>query len=927
MAKIREYVALGQSIWLDYLRRALITSGELKELVAEGLGGVTSNPSIFEKAIDGSSDYDEELKRLVKEGKAPDEILEVLMIEDVGHAADLFRPLYDSSGGKDGYVSIEVNPRISDNTEAMIAEARRFHAELHRPNVMIKIPATPSGLPAIERLISESINVNVTLIFSSAQYKSAAQAYLTGLEKFAAAGGNLRQVSSVASLFVSRVDTLVDDLLKRKGNVTLQGKIGIANAKIAYQDFKAIFSGARWENLHKKGANVQRVLWGSTGVKDPTYPDTLYCDALIGPNTINTVPPATLRALIDHGRAARTVDIGVEEAREQLNQLSQLGINFADITKQLEDEGVAKFSESFDKVIETIKKKHDRLVEQWHHESAKLGHYEPAVAAALARIAKDKIVHRIWAHDFTVWSPDPKEINNRLGWLHTAEMMQEALPRITEFVDEVRRSGITEAVLLGMGGSSLAPQVFAKAFDRPKGYPSLSVIDTVDPDSILAHSERLDPTKTLYIVATKSGSTAETLSLMKYFYGQEVFELGKEDASKHFVAITDPASPLAETAERFHFRAKFLNDPNIGGRYSALSYFGLIPAALLGVDVARLLEQAMSAVYACESTVASAENPGAWLGAILGELTKAGRDKVTLFSSPQISSFCDWVEQLIAESTGKDGRGLLPVVGEPVGPPEVYGNDRLFVYLRLEGDTQQDEAISKLEAAGQPVVRLQLHDRYELGRQFFLWEMAVAIAGYVIRINPFDQPNVESAKVLARKNLEEYKSKGSLAAPTYDLFGGDILVYGKVHGSTVGEALESFLNQADDSSYVAILAYLKQTPETDETLTALRSKIRNRFKVATTVGYGPRYLHSTGQLHKGDAGRGLFLQITAQDPRDVDIPDEMGAAKSSISFSVLKQAEAIGDYQALVAAGRRIIRFHMTDVNRDLVRLNEALAW
>jgi transaldolase/glucose-6-phosphate isomerase len=925
MVTIKDFVALGQSIWLDYLRRAIITSGELQDLAKQGLGGVTSNPSIFEKAIDGSSDYDDELKRLVKEGKSPEEILEVLMIEDVGNAADLFHPLYDSSHAADGYVSIEVNPRISDNTEAMVAEAERFHSELKRPNVMIKIPATRSGFPAVERLIGKGINVNVTLIFSVEQYKAAAEAYLSGLEKFATAGGNLRQVSSVASFFVSRVDTMVDALLQKKGNTTLHGKMGIANAKIAYQQFTQIFKGPRWEKLEKQGAHIQRVLWGSTSVKDPAYPDTLYCDALIGPDTVNTIPPATLHALLDHGKAARTVDASVEEAQDQFRQISQLGIDFEKCMKDLEDEGVAKFSESFDKVIATIKEKHDQLVEEWHHESAKLGEYEATVTARLTEMAEKKIIHRIWAHDYTVWKQSPQEITNRLGWLHTVEIMQETLPRINDFVNESRAAGFTDALLLGMGGSSLAPQVFAKTFETKSGYTNVNVLDTIDPDSIVARSKPLDPTRTLYVVATKSGSTVETISLMKYFFGEATFELGKDEANKHFAAITDPESSLAKTADRLHFRASFLNDPNIGGRYSALSYYGLVPAALLGVDVKHLLEEAMSAVCACESSANAMENPGAWLGAILGELANAGRDKVTLICSPKISSFGEWVEQLIAESTGKEGKGLLPVVEEPVGPPDVYGNDRLFVYLRLERDAAQDDAVSKLEAAGQPVVRMQLHDLYELGRQFFIWEMAVSVAGYIIGINPFDQPNVESAKILARKNVEDSKSKGITPA-TPDLFGGDVLVYGKIQGSTVREVLENFLSQVDAGDYVAILAYLNQTPETDKALLSLRMRIRDRYKVATTVGYGPRYLHSIGQLYKGDGGRGLFLQITADDAQDLDIPDEIESPASSVSFSMLKQAEALGDQQALASSGRRIIRLHLAEVGKGLSKLKEALA-
>ena len=923
MAKIRDFVALGQSIWLDNLRRTLITSGELQELIDQGLGGVTSNPTIFEKAIDGSSDYNEELRRLVKEGKSPQQILEALMIEDVGRAADLLRPLYNSSKGKDGYVSIEVNPEISDNTEAMIAEAQRFHSKLNRPNVMIKIPATQSGFPAIERLISQGINVNVTLIFSLTQYKSAAEAYLSGLEKYASKDGNLSHVASVASFFVSRVDTEVDKLLKQQGNVTLQGKIGIANAKIAYQQFDEILKSSRWKQLEMKGANIQKVLWGSTSVKDPAYPDTLYSDALIGPNTINTLPPATLRAVQDHGKASRTIDADVETARNQLEQLSKLGINFEQVTEELENEGVTKFSKSFDTVISTIKKKQDRLIEKQPHESTKLGPYEAMVNARLAKMTEEKIIPRIWAHDYTVWKPDSEEISNRLGWLNSVEMMQEAVPQLTEFADELRKTGYTDSLLLGMGGSSLAPQVFAKVFDHEKSFLKLTVLDTVDPDTIVSCSKSLDPKKTIYEVASKSGSTVETLSLMKFFYSQEVFELGNDEAHKHFVAITDPGSPIAKTADQFHFRTKFLSDPNIGGRYSALSYYGLVPAALLGVDLGRLLDEAMSAVVACESTVSSKENPGAWLGAVLGELANAGRDKVTLIASPKLIVFCDWVEQLIAESTGKEGKGLVPIVREPVGAPETYGNDRLFVYFRMGDDSEQDDAVSRLEAAGQPVVRIMVHDAYELGRQFFIWEMAVAVTGHILGINPFNQPNVESAKDLARKNLES--NKLSRRSPP-DLFGGDILVYGNVQGTSVGQTLKDFLNRAKPGDYVAILAYLDQGPESDKALTTLRQKIRDRYKVATTLGYGPRYLHSTGQLYKGDGGRGLFIEITAEDAEDLNIPDQVGSPASSVSFSQLKNAEAIGDQQALVSAGRRVIRLHLADVNRDLGKLNEVAA-
>lgn len=562
---------------------------------------------------------------------------------------------------------------------------------------------------------------------------------------------------------------------------------------------------------------------------------------------------------------------------------------------------------------------------QWSYISAKLGPYESTIDSSLTAMSEKRIVRRIWAHDFTVWKTVPTKISNRLGWLHTAEIMREIVPHLNEFVEEIRKAGYKDALLLGMGGSSLAPQVFLKTFGRKEDYPRLSVLDTVDPDAITAQSNLLNPAETLYIVSSKSGSTVETLSLMKYFYRKEVFPAGKEDASNHFVAITDPKSPLEQIADHNNFRMKFLNDPNIGGRYSALSYFGLVPAALLGIDIVRLLDQAITAMQACERSINIRENPGAWLGTILGELAKVGRNKVTLITSPRIATFGDWVEQLIAESTGKEGKGLVPVIGEPVGPPEVYGNDRLFVYMRLEGDMEYDNAVTRLEETGQPVVRFQLHDPYELGQQFFIWEMAVAIAGYILGINPFDQPNVESAKALARKLVSDFVSSRSLPVAEPDFLARDIQVYGDILGKSLDEILHGFLTQANLGAYVAIQAYLEPSHETDKVLLEIRRKIRDRYKLATTLGYGPRYLHSTGQLHKGDAGHGLFIQITAGDSEDMGIPDDMGSPASSITFSLLKQAEALGDNQALVEAGRRIVRFHLVNVPNGLNELNEAL--
>jgi glucose-6-phosphate isomerase len=550
--------------------------------------------------------------------------------------------------------------------------------------------------------------------------------------------------------------------------------------------------------------------------------------------------------------------------------------------------------------------------------SFSLGAYKAAVDAALAEMKKHRIIERIWAKDHTVWKPDPTEINNRLGWLESPKGMAGTLREILTVVDAVRNDGYTHALLLGMGGSSLAPEVFRKTFGVQEGYLDLEVLDSTDPGAVLACAERFDIQKTLFIVSTKSGGTVETFSFMKYFYNIVAEAVGADRAGRHFIAITDPGSKLADIAEMYHFRATFLNDPHIGGRYSALSYFGLVPAALIGIDVKMFLDRAI--ILAEEESlegISDADNiHGSFLGAVLGELSKAGRDKLTFIFSPPIASFGDWLEQLIAESTGKEGKGIVPIVVEPLGKVAVYGDDRVFICIYLEGDDEECGKLFSLERADHPIVCVKLRDIYDLGAHCFLWEMATAVACHRLCINPFDQPDVEAAKLLARKTLALYTEKGEMPEdePLFSAQGID--VYGTIQAREPAEALKAFIAQATPGAYIALQAYLKPTAETDAALYALCVRLRDTFRMAVSIGYGPRFLHSTGQLHKGDAGRGLFIQFTADDPWDTPIPDEMGLSDSSITFGVLKNAQASGDRQALVNAGRAVIRFHL---GKDIV--------
>lgn len=564
----------------------------------------------------------------------------------------------------------------------------------------------------------------------------------------------------------------------------------------------------------------------------------------------------------------------------------------------------------------------------WQGITCTLGRYQGLVDQALAEIRDEQVIARIWQRDHTVWKPEPAEIANRLGWLQSPEAMADSAQRLCPFADTVRAEGYTRALLLGMGGSSLSPEVFRKAFGITEGYLDLAVLDSTVPGAVWAQTERLDPKRTIVIVSTKSGTTVETLSLFKFFYNWMADAVGREEAGKHFIAITDPGSPLVDIGTRYRFRVGFLNAPAIGGRYAAISSVGLVPAALIGMDLGQLLARAQAMARRCKpsNSMKEAENPGALLGAIVGELAKTGRDKITFVISSQVASFGDWLEQLIAESTGKEGKGILPVIGEDIEAPGEYGEDRLFVQLCLEGDTTADAAVAALEQAGHPIVRILLRDPYDLGGQLFLWEMAVVVAGHRLGINPFDQPDVEAAKILARQAVDEYKKKGSLPIETPFLSKDGIEVYGEMLADTPAEALKAFVAQAKPGSYVALQAFLEPTPEIDGALQALRMGLSRRLRLATTRGYGPRFLHSTGQLHKGDAGRGLFIQFTCDDARDASIPDEAGSAASSITFGILKAAQALGDRRALATAGRRVMHLHLgKDAVKGLRRLHAAI--
>ncbi|HEV7808869.1 MAG TPA: bifunctional transaldolase/phosoglucose isomerase [Solirubrobacteraceae bacterium] len=875
--RLAALTAAGTSVWLDQIRRSLTQGGELRRLVEEdSLRGVTSNPAIFEKAILGSQDYDEQIERLAREGLNTRSVYQDIVIQDVQEAADVLRTVYDESDGDDGFVSLEVDPDLAFDHERTIAQAREYWARVDRPNVMIKIPGTSECRPAIEQAIYEGINVNVTLLFAVESYAEVTEAFIRGLERRQAEGLSL-DVRSVASFFVSRVDSEVDKRLEKLGRTDLQGKAAVANARAAYRRFEEIFRGARFADLAAQDAPVQRPLWASTGVKNPAYPDTMYVEELVGPDTVNTMPMPTLMA------CAERLEVRGETVREDptpvLEALAEAGIDLDDVTTKLLRDGIDAFVTPMEKLLAGIEAKREAIFTGRPEtiDASLPFELEAPVAEMVRRAEVEQVARRIWKHDPTLWGPrDQPETADRLGWLNAPETYAEQIDDLEAFAAELAAEGRTDAVLLGMGGSSLAPEVLRLSFgERQHGRLRLQVLDSTDPTAILAVQASVTLEHTIFVVSTKSGGTIETMSLYEHFWSLC-------PNPEQYVAITDPGSSLAMLAADRGFRRTFLNDADVGGRYSALTFFGLVPAALMGIDIQRLIDGAGVAAEACAGYHSPERNSGLWLGCALGALASCGRDKLTFVVDDPIASFGIWAEQLVAESTGKHGKGVLPVADEPVDAPGSYGDDRIFDYMRDTDSPSEalDDAIKALADADEPTVTVSAGGPEDLGRIFFFAEFAVAVAGWALGINPFDQPNVQEAKDATARVLDTIGEGGALIEPD----------------DASDDDLRELLS-AGPPAYVALLGYIAPCVRVDRAVAELRSTIRDATSATTTFGYGPRYLHSTGQFHKGGPKTGRFLVLIHDGTDDVAIPSR------PFGFKTLKNAQALGDLETLRAHG------------------------
>jgi len=932
MNPLKELERFGQAPWLDNLGRGLVRSGELARLVKDdGIKGVTSNPAIFEKSMGRSNEYDDEIRSLLDNGMTDlGEIFNNLAFTDVRAACDVLKSVYDATNKVDGFVSMECNPYLANDTEATLAEARHLWKSINRSNLLIKVPGTKAGVPAIQKLLSEGININVTLLFSQAMYRAVAEAYLAGLEALPK-DHDLSTMASVASFFVSRIDSKIDALLEAKLKTAtgaektrlegLLGKVAIANAKLAYRDYEKIFSGPRWEALAKRGAHPQRLLWASTGTKNKAYPDTLYVDTLIGDPTVNTMPPATVAAFRDHGKVkADAIKDDLPGAEKVMADLKAVGISLDQATNELVVEGVDLFAIAADQLYGAIAGKCDEIDGRKLRVSYALGAAADEVAGWVKTWTKEGYVRRLWAKDKTLWTGADED--KWLGWLDAPGAGKKSLAQLESFAAKVKQAKWSDVVLLGMGGSSLGAEVLRETLAK-NGSPRFHILDSTNPAEIATLDEAITLATTLFIVASKSGSTLEPNLFKDYYFDRVAAAIGKDKAGSHFVAVTDPGSSLEKSAKADGFAHIFAGEKTIGGRYSVLSNFGLAPAAAMGVNLGRFVGDANVAQLACGALSPPATNPGVKLGITLGTLANKGRDKLTIFASAGIASFGAWLEQLVAESTGKHGLGIIPVDGEPIGAAKSYGNDRVFVALRLKGEDAHGTLLAALAPLGHPVIEIEVDGPYQLARLFYIFEIATAVAGAAIRINPFDQPDVEAAKVKARALME---AGGAKDTGTPLVSGGGISLYAQGQSAkalagakSLEEALKAHFKTMKAGDYFALLAFIERNAAHAAELDDMRAAIRDATGAAACLGFGPRFLHSTGQAYKGGPATGVFLQVTSGHARDIAVPGK------HYSFGAVVDAQAAGDLGVLVERGRRAVRINLDNVEQGLASLRRAV--
>ena len=914
MDKTAELKKIGQSLWYDNILRDQIKDGTIQKLIdTRKISGITSNPSIFKKAILGSTIYRIPLRTMAWAGWTAAEIYEQLAVEDIRNAADLLLPVYTRTSGGDGYVSLEVDPELANDTKATAREALRLWEKVNRPNLMIKIPATKAGIPAIRSAIAVGINVNVTLIFSVQRYQEVVEAYLQGLEERERQGLPLKDIASVASFFVSRFDTKIDARLEKLNDKIAQelmGKSAVANARTAYRTYQTAFLTTRFLALKKKGARIQRPLWASTSTKNPAYSDVMYVEELIGPDTVNTVPPATLDAFFDHGKVEDKISSPFDE-ETVIEKLTAQGISLEEAAQELEQEGVSKFQAAFHEMLDSIETQREQYQKD-------LGTLEEPVKDRARSFNETKFTASVFRKDAALWTKSPEgqqEIEKRLSWLEAPRMGVAQISSIQKEVCKLLKENFKRVVLIGMGGSSLAAEVMSLIFGTQKSGLELRILDSTDPMQVAHTMKWAQEEKTVFLVSSKSGTTAEVKANFSYAW-EQIKASGVEKTGDFFIAITDPGTALQNLAESHEFRAVFQADPNVGGRYSALTAFGLVPTALLGVSLPAFLKTAQSMRTACDPAVPAGRNPGLVLGTILGEAYLQGKDKLSVLTDTNWASFGSWVEQLIAESSGKEGKGILPIDKEPELPVNEYAPDHLFVYLRENGE--KDDRIAELKKAGHPCLTLEVGQPYALAEQFYQWEFATATACSILGVNAFDQPNVQDSKTRTKQKVKAIEEKGQLVQEKPLAENNDFQLFSKqkmaVKTLELDKTVDQFLSGYKPVDYIAVNAFVERNEKNETILQAFRKKLAEKYKLAVTLGYGPRFLHSTGQLHKGGKNNGFFIVLSCEAEKDMPIPGQ------AVTFQQMLLAQTLGDIGALDAAQRRVVYIYFKEPNIDLLK-------
>lgn len=918
--------------WLNYLRRSFIESGELSQMIEDGICGLTVNLPVFAQAVTYSADYDRALKLLIAEGMPFDDLPLALLTDDIQRAATILNPLYEQSQRLNGYISLPIDPALAHDTVGTVAAVRHLLAEINYPNVMVEIPATPAGLAAIKELTRDGVCTNATLIFTLEMYEAAAKAYINGLADYMESHSVWRRwPTAVATISVGLLDSLVDGWLAQQQMADWQGETGVSLARLVYESYRLLFSGPDWQKLAKKGGLAQRPLWADLVPRDFQLPDDYYLKTLAAPGTVSSLEPVSWNALRESDQPLQSLVQDSREAQAHLQRLTGLGLDWPAVERQLQAEGLARLGRAFQLVRQSVRQKREQLEDDWQRLTWHLGEGETAqhetsassvkpladtaVHTRLSQMCDDRVMRRIWNHDHTLWQARSDQIGRQLGWLHLMPVMDDQIRRLQTLTRTLVDEGYSHALLLGMGGSGLAPQLFANTFTQaalpprpglpPPPQLRLDVLANADPVTILNQAKRINPARTLFVVVSKSGRTVETMAAFNYFYNRVQVAVGDAEAGRHFVAVTDPGSPLAALADELKFRDTFYNPAYVPGRYSALAFTGLVPAALAGVNLETLLDRAQGMAcnaHGCNCPL-DGDNEAAKLGTALAALAQSGRDKLTFITNPALVGFADWAEQLLAESLGKDGRGIVPVVGEPLGEPlgepAVYGRDRAFIHLRLDGDDGQDTAVQSLIDAGFPVITLHWRDLQDVGGQFFLWQMATAVAAHHLGVNPFSQPQLETYKAEIRQIISDVQQDGEIFVPDDDLTTG------------TKAALQKFLAQAKPGDYVAIQAFTPRTPAIDRALLTLRAAIRDQTGLATMAGYGPRCLHTTGQMLLGDRGNGLVIQLLANVVLDVLIPDRVDEKAAGLTFGTLKELQALTMARLLRHNRRRVLRCHL----------------